>query len=93
MSGNAKKSPSLADGASGWVESPFALGFNAIATENFIYDGFGVEYFGDFKNADDKAKADALFMQLKRAKALSWWIYKNGYVFPNDAKVPQDSQK
>lgn len=93
LSGNAKKSHSLADGASGWAESPFALGFNAIATENFIYDGFSRMYFGDTKGTDDESLADALFMQLKRAKALSWWIYKNGYVIPNDAKVPQDSQQ
>lgn len=93
LSGNAKNLPSLADGASGWVESPFALGFGAIATENFIYDGFNRMYFSDTKGADDESLADALFMQLKRAKALSWWIYKNGYVIPNDAKVPQDSQQ
>ena len=91
LKSNSKYSPSLAEGARGRVESPFALGFNAIANDRFIYEGFGVEYFGDTsdsKDENDKALADALFLQLKRAKALSWWIVKNGYEIPiNDANL------
>lgn len=72
-----------------------ALGFNSVANDRFIYDGYLVEYFnkqGDKAEADDKIEAqdkieaDALFTHLKRAKALSWWIYKNGYTIPHNGE-------
>ena len=72
-----------------------ALGFDKVANDRFIYDGYLVEYFnkqGDKAKADDKTEAqdkteaDALFMHLKRAKALSWWIYKNGYTIPHNGE-------
>ena len=58
-----------------------ALGYNAVANERFLYDGFKIEYFKDKKpqNNDEKL-AKNLFENLKRAKALSWWIFKNGYI-------------
>lgn len=66
-----------------------ALGFNNVANDRFIYDGYLVEYFNkqcDKAKASDKAEADALFMHLKRAKALSWWIYKNGYTIQRNSE-------
>lgn len=65
-----------------------ALGFNAVANDKFIYDGYLVEYFDNnaSNKAQDKLEADALFMHLKRAKALSWWIYKNGYTIPQNGE-------
>ena len=72
-----------------------ALGFDKVANDRFIYDGYLVEYFNkqgdkaranDKAKADDKTEADALFMHLKRAKALSWWIYKNGYTIPHNGE-------
>ena len=58
-----------------------ALGYNAVANERFLYDGFKIEYFKDKKpQSDDENLAKALFENLKRAKALSWWIFKNGYI-------------
>lgn len=66
----------------------FALGFVAIANDRFIYDGFKIEYFNDKKDFDenlfDENLAKMQFMQLKRAKALSWWILKNGYVISDE---------
>lgn len=61
-----------------------ALGFLAVANDKFIYDGFRLEYFDDKKMPDDENLASLSFMQLKRAKALSWWIVKNGYKIPAD---------
>ena len=64
-----------------------AMGFDKVANDRFIYDGYLVEYFNKQNDkANDKAEAEALFMQLKRAKALSWWIFKNGYTIPQNAK-------
>ena len=68
-----------------------ALGYNAVANERFLYDGFKIEYFKDKKLQNDDEKlaknlnddeklAKSLFENLKRAKALSWWIFKNGYI-------------
>ncbi|WP_181882609.1 MULTISPECIES: LTA synthase family protein [unclassified Helicobacter] len=57
-----------------------ALGLNVVATDRFIYDGYKVEYFGDgLQRAKDTQRAQELFSDLQRAKALSWWILKNGY--------------
>lgn len=57
----------------------FALGYNVVTNDRFIYDGFNIEYFSD-KSISDEALANTFFVQLKRAKALSWWILKNGYI-------------
>lgn len=57
-----------------------ALGLNVVATDRFIYDGYKVEYFGDgLQRAKDMQHAQELFSDLQRAKALGWWILKNGY--------------
>lgn len=61
-----------------------ALGFFAVANDRFIYNGFKIEYFSDTKAQNDENLASLSFMQLKRAKALSWWIVKNGYKIPAD---------
>lgn len=63
-----------------------ALGFVAVANDRFIYDGFKIEYFSDTKAPNDENLAFLSFMQLKRAKALSWWILKNGYKIPADSE-------
>ena len=58
-----------------------ALGYKLVANERFLYDGFKIEYFKDKKpQNDDESLAKSLFENLKRAKALSWWIFKNGYI-------------
>ena len=93
-------------------ESRFALGLNAIANENFIYDDFKIEYFqsknakiqgqsvnlqdenakiqaesvnfqSENLNSNDESLAKTAFEQLKRARALSWWIISNGYIIKN----------
>ena len=57
------------------------LGYNAVANERFVYDSHKIEYFKDKKpQDDDESLAKNLFENLKRAKALSWWIFKNGYI-------------
>ena len=56
----------------------FAFGFNIIATNNFIFDGFNVESFDEKKG--DKALAQEYFKHLQRARALSWWILQKGWV-------------
>lgn len=61
-----------------------ALGFVSIANDRFIYDGFKIEYFNDKKMPNDDNLAKMQFKQLNRAKALSWWILKNGYKIPAD---------
>ncbi|WP_185908608.1 LTA synthase family protein [Campylobacter troglodytis] len=123
------------------IKNRFALGFNAVANEDFIYDGQTIEYFDkvkiqgsatefksqkakiqvgtEFQNATvqnfkdkelefepsknaslknedakvqnnniefkeqgtkDEVLARAMFDQLQRARALSWWIINKGYV-------------
>lgn len=58
-----------------------ALGYNAVANERLIYDSYEIQYFkGQNAQNDDENLAQALFDKLKRAKALSWWIFKNGYI-------------
>ena len=76
-------------------QSRFALGLNAVANENFVYDGFKIEYFqgknakiqgknvnlqSESANSNDESLAKAAFDQLKRARALSWWVIRNGYI-------------
>ena len=82
---------------------------NAVANENFIYDGFKIEYFqgknaeiqgqgvnlqdenakiqgenvnfqSENANSNDESLAKVAFEQLKRARALSWWVIRNGYI-------------
>ena len=110
------------------AKNRFALGFNAVANEDFIYDGHKIEYFknaefqsektkiqgesaefksqkakiqaekAEFKsqkakiqsqsvnfqsktaNSNDESLAKAMFKQLKRARAISWWIINRGYI-------------
>ena len=58
-----------------------ALGYKLVGNERFLYDGFKIEYFkGQKAQNDDEKLAKNLFENLKRAKALSWWIFKNGYI-------------
>ena len=62
-----------------------ALGYKLVANERFLYDGFKIEYFKDKKpQNDDESLAKSLFENLKRAKALSWWIFKNGYIIKDE---------
>lgn len=61
------------------------LGYNAVANERFVYDSHKIEYFKDKKpQNDDESLAKSLFENLKRAKALSWWIFKNGYIIKDE---------
>ena len=55
-----------------------AFGFGAIATNNFIFDGFNIESFN--KKKGDKALASEYFKHLQRVRALSWWILQKGWV-------------
>lgn len=69
-----------------------AFGFGVIANQRFIYDGYKLEYMGDgVERNGDKTEANDIFDNLKRAKALSWWIINNGYIIPNDAP-PKDNE-
>lgn len=57
-----------------------ALGYFAVSNENFIYNGKMIEYFDKNSTSNDYEKlAKDLFKDLNRAKALSWWIFNNGY--------------
>ena len=68
-----------------------AFGFNAVANERYIYDGSKLEYMGEgIKRKGDKDRANENFTNLKRARALSWWILNNGYIIPNDASINDD---
>ncbi|WP_394908678.1 LTA synthase family protein [uncultured Helicobacter sp.] len=57
-----------------------AFGNNVVANDRFIYDGKHMEYFAQGLERDkDKNLAKELFKHLQQARALSWWIFKNGY--------------
>lgn len=70
-----------------------AFGFSVIANERYIYDGYKLEYMGDgVERNGDKDEANEIFTNLKRAKALSWWIINNGYTIPNDKESHTESK-
>lgn len=58
-----------------------AFGNNVVANDRFIYDGRHMEYFAQGLERDkDKELSKTLFRHLQQARALSWWIFKNGYI-------------
>lgn len=58
-----------------------AFGDDAVANNRFIYDGKQIEYFAQGLERDkDKELAQTLFRHLQQGRALSWWIFKNGYI-------------
>lgn len=61
------------------------LGYLASANDRFITDSSSIEYFKDKqKQEKDLELAKDLMKDLKRAKALSWWIFYNGYELYED---------
>ncbi|TQR33687.1 hypothetical protein DMB92_02025 [Campylobacter sp. MIT 99-7217] len=63
----------------------YVLGYFAVANERFLNNGYKNEYFeGEQSLQDDESLAEHLLRQLKRAKALSWWIFRNGYEIKDD---------
>lgn len=57
-----------------------AFGDKVVANERFIYDGAHIEYVSQgLERTKDKELASSLYQHLQQARALSWWIFKNGY--------------
>lgn len=66
-------------------ENHNAMGYFAIATERFIYNQEQLEYFHKaIARNNDQTNAQALYKRLNQARALSWWILKNGYIVKED---------
>lgn len=53
----------------------YALGYFAVADNNCVYNGIDIYYLNNKKKCDT-----SLYIRLKRAKALSYYIFKNGYI-------------
>lgn len=63
------------------LKNHYAFGYKSVANERFIYDNEKIEYFkGSKAKEGDENLAKALFDDLNRAKALSWWIFNKGYI-------------
>ena len=65
-----------------------AFGDDVVANNRFIYDGKQIEYFAQGLERDkDKELAQRVFRRLQQGRALSWWIFKNGYVIESQASI------
>lgn len=58
----------------------FALGYDKIANLKFSFNGKKMIYFDENSSKNETKLAKAVFKNLQRAKAMSWWIFKNGYI-------------
>lgn len=58
-----------------------ALGYDKIATSRFIYRDKTLDYIEPKREFNsDKSLAQGIYEQLNRAKALSWWVFRKGYI-------------
>lgn len=68
-------------------EKEFAFGDGVVANERFIYDGDKIYYMHkELAQNKDAYLASSFFQKLSLARALSWWILKNGYVVDDSIK-------
>lgn len=74
--------PLLSNKTSSYQENLYkAFGNGVVANERFVYDGVHIKYFSQgLERAKDKELASSLYTHLQQAQALSWWIFKNGYI-------------
>ncbi|MFC3867286.1 LTA synthase family protein [Helicobacter equorum] len=74
--------PLLSNKNSSYQENLYkAFGDKVVANERFIYNGAHIEYVSQgLERAKDKELAYSLYQHLQQARALSWWIFKNGYM-------------